>query len=82
MQYPRKDLELIQKEYDFIRIDELEKVLRLTDLLEMVYEDRHLSKHFLLKGGTAINLLWLDLPRLSVDIDLNYVGVVDRDQRV
>ncbi len=82
MQYPRKDLELIQKEHNFIRIDELEKVLRLTDLLEMLYKDKHLSKHFLLKGGTAINLLWLDLPRLSVDIDLNYIGDVNREQMI
>jgi len=28
----------------------------------------------LLKGGTALNLFLLDLPRLSVDIDLNYIG--------
>jgi predicted nucleotidyltransferase component of viral defense system len=32
-----------------------------------------------LKGGTALNLFWSSLPRLSVDIDLNYVGNVDRD---
>jgi hypothetical protein len=25
---------------------------------------------FALKGGTAINLFWRDMPRLSVDIDL------------
>jgi hypothetical protein len=31
-----------------------------------------------LKGGTAINLFYLDLPRLSVDIDLNYVGQIER----
>lgn len=28
---------------------------------------------FALKGGTAINLFYRDLPRLSVDIDLTYV---------
>ena len=32
-----------------------------------------------LKGGTALNLFVLDLPRLSVDIDLNYIGAVDRE---
>jgi hypothetical protein len=31
-----------------------------------------------LKGGTALNLFVLDFPRLSVDIDLNYVGSSDR----
>ncbi len=29
---------------------------------------------FALKGGTAINLFYRDLPRLSVDIDLAYLG--------
>jgi len=32
-----------------------------------------------LKGGTALNMFVLDLPRLSVDIDLNYVGALDRE---
>jgi len=35
---------------------------------------------FALKGGTAINLFVRDLPRLSVDIDLAYLPMVDRDQ--
>ncbi|MEQ1697253.1 MAG: nucleotidyl transferase AbiEii/AbiGii toxin family protein [Hyphomicrobiaceae bacterium] len=33
---------------------------------------------FALKGGTAINLFFRDLPRLSVDIDLTYVHVFSR----
>ena len=33
---------------------------------------------FALKGGTAINLFFRDLPRLSVDIDLTYLPVEDR----
>jgi len=33
---------------------------------------------FALKGGTAINLFWRDLPRLSVDIDLTYLPVEHR----
>lgn len=33
---------------------------------------------FALKGGTAINLFVRDLPRLSVDIDLVYLPVADR----
>jgi predicted nucleotidyltransferase component of viral defense system len=31
-----------------------------------------------LKGGTALNLFVFDLPRLSVDIDLNYVATPER----
>ena len=34
---------------------------------------------FALKGGTAINLFVRDMPRLSVDIDLTYLPVEDRD---
>jgi predicted nucleotidyltransferase component of viral defense system len=33
---------------------------------------------FALKGGTAINLFYRDMPRLSVDIDLVYVPVWER----
>lgn len=33
---------------------------------------------FALKGGSAINLFYRDMPRLSVDIDLTYVPVEDR----
>ena len=34
---------------------------------------------FALKGGTAINLFIRDMPRLSVDIDLTYLPVDDRE---
>ena len=34
---------------------------------------------FALKGGTAINLFYRDMPRLSVDIDLIYLPVRDRE---
>lgn len=34
---------------------------------------------FALKGGTAINLFYRDMPRLSVDIDLTYVPLHDRE---
>ena len=35
---------------------------------------------FALKGGTAINLFYRDMPRLSVDIDLTSLPVEDRDK--
>lgn len=34
---------------------------------------------FALKGGTAINLFHRGMPRLSVDLDLTYLPVADRD---
>ena len=56
----------------------LEKVLRLLDLLQEIARDRILSDRLVLKGGTALNLFHLGLDRLSVDIDLNHVGALDR----
>jgi predicted nucleotidyltransferase component of viral defense system len=56
----------------------LEKVLRLLDLLQEISNDAFLRDRLALKGGTALNVFYLDLDRLSVDIDLNYVGVLDR----
>lgn len=38
------------------------------------------EKMFALKGGTAINLFYRDLPRLSVDIDLTYLPIKDRGE--
>jgi predicted nucleotidyltransferase component of viral defense system len=35
---------------------------------------------FALKGGTAINFFWRNFPRLSVDIDLTYLPIKDRDK--
>lgn len=38
------------------------------------------AKHseFAIKGGTALNLFVLDMPRLSVDVDLCYLPLKDR----
>ena len=52
--------------------DTFEKVLRLKEILKFLNEDKFLREHLLLKGGTAINLTVFNLPRLSVDIDMDY----------
>ncbi|MBI1359278.1 MAG: nucleotidyl transferase AbiEii/AbiGii toxin family protein [Alphaproteobacteria bacterium] len=57
----------------------LEKVLRLLDLLQDIADDPLLGDKLALKGGTALNVFHLQLDRLSVDIDLNYVGALDRE---
>lgn len=56
----------------------LEKVWMLVRLLNLVFAHPFLGPRVALKGGTALNLFLFDLPRLSVDIDLNYVGTADR----
>jgi predicted nucleotidyltransferase component of viral defense system len=55
----------------------LEKVLRLLDVLQEIARDPVLADRLVLKGGTALNVFHLALDRLSVDIDLNYVGALD-----
>lgn len=54
----------------------VEQVQLLVDLLPAVASE----PDFALKGGTAINLFYRDLPRLSVDIDLTFLPVRDRAQ--
>jgi predicted nucleotidyltransferase component of viral defense system len=58
-------------EFGFIR-DTFEKVCRLTELLSCIERDPLLSQYLAFKGGTAINLTIFSLPRLSVDIDLDF----------
>ena len=53
-----------------------EQVMLLIRSLPFVAEENC----FALKGGTAINLFIRNMPRLSVDIDLTYVPVHDRDE--
>lgn len=57
----------------------LEKVILLLELLDAIRSHPFLKDRVALKGGTALNLFTFDVPRLSVDIDLNYIGAVDRD---
>ena len=61
------------------RPEVLEKVIQLLNLLEGFNRHPFLKDRLTLKGGTALNLFVFDLPRLSVDIDLNYIGAVDRE---
>ncbi len=49
-------------------------------LLLLVLPEVAKESCFALKGGTAINLFVRDFPRLSVDIDLTYIGDEPRDE--
>lgn len=79
MQLDRMTLGRMAKEMGFVR-DTLEKVCRLADVLKFMEENDMLSKSIALKGGTAINLAIFDLPRLSVDIDLDYCKSIEREE--
>jgi len=52
----------------------VEKVLHLLNLLNVLNSHPFLKGKWVLKGGTALNMLKLELPGLSADIDLNYTG--------
>ena len=58
--------------------DMLEKVFRLMDLLKDISSAPGIQDKLALKGGTAIQFAYTDFVRLSVDIDFNYVGSIDR----
>ena len=75
--FSRNDIDKLASELNFIR-DNMEKVVRLCAILEHVNSDSTLSQYLALKGGTAINLLVTQVPRLSVDIDLDFTENCDR----
>jgi len=58
----------------------IEKVLRLKELLREFFRHPFLKGKLVLKGGTGINVFLFQLPRLSIDIDLNYIGQVARER--
>ena len=70
---------IAQAEATGFRPDVLEKVAHLLGLLDALKSHPFLKDKLALKGGTALNLFIFNVPRLSVDIDLNYVGAEDRE---
>ena len=61
--------------------ENLEKVHRLLDIFQQIMSVPFLKERMVLKGGTALNLFCFEqLPRLSVDIDLNYIGALSREK--
>jgi predicted nucleotidyltransferase component of viral defense system len=69
-----KERLLQESEATGFRLEIIERVFHLLHLLESLYSHPFLKERLALKGGTALNLFIFDLPRLSVDIDLNYIG--------
>lgn len=64
---------------NFIK-DNLEKVLRLAEILKFLNTDNLFKGKLALKGGTAINLTAIELPRLSVDIYLDFTENLSKDE--
>ena len=56
-----------------------ETAVRLLGIMDALSAHPYLRDQFALKGGSALNLFLLDAPRLSVDVDLNFVGAPGRE---
>jgi predicted nucleotidyltransferase component of viral defense system len=65
---------LSEAEATGFRTEMLEKAILLLHLLEALFRHPFLKDRLALKGGSALNLFLFDLPRLSIDLDFNYVG--------
>ncbi len=66
------DIQRLAEKHGF-QEDEIEKVCRISDILEDISAIPFLIKRLSIYGGTALNLIHFpSIPRLSVDIDFNY----------
>ena len=78
MSYSEDYISNFGKQTGFINSN-IEKVIRLLDVLTFIDSDLDpYHEKLVLKGGTAINLMITNLARLSVDIDLDYIGSLDK----
>jgi predicted nucleotidyltransferase component of viral defense system len=77
--YDKKFYAILSEKTVFQR-DIFEKVHRLTIILEYINSHPGLEEMLVLKGGTAINLTIFNLPRLSVDIDLDFSSDATREE--
>ena len=78
LQYNKIQLANKAKKLCVVR-DTLEKVIRLSEILKFFSINETFNNSLALKGGTAINLLFFNLPRLSVDIDMDFCLDISKD---
>lgn len=75
----RYPFEALTRKYGF-NIREIEKVCRISDLLEDISAVKFLRDHLSLYGGTALTFIYSkEILRLSIDLDLNYRHLDSRD---
>ena len=77
--FNKRELQKEADKYHYVR-DTYEKVARLVDILSYIRSESFLFNNLALKGGTAINLTIFNLPRLSVDIDLDFTANSSKDE--
>ena len=68
-----EEISSISEERDFLP-SPVERMIRLFDVLEGFAGDEIMDPRMALVGGTVLNAFHADLPRLSVDIDIHYMG--------
>lgn len=79
-EYNKKQIKQIAKEHSYTATN-VEKVIRLCYLLEDLNCLKEFEGKLLLKGGTAINLIaFKKLPRLSVDLDLDFAHNLSKEE--
>ena len=79
MNYSKQYLSELSTKTNFLK-DNLEKVLRLAEILKFLNTDSMFKGKLALKGGTAINLTAIQLPRLSIDIDLDFTENLSKNE--
>lgn len=79
---PRIDRQMVEElsQRTGFQMDVLEKAYRLTELLKEITGIIDFADILILKGGTAINFIYFDVPRLSVDLDMDYTGSVEKSR--
>lgn len=78
--YDKKQIRQIADEYSYTATN-VEKVIRLCLILEDLNSLDEFAGKLLLKGGTAINLVAFEkLPRLSVDLDLDFAYNLSKEE--
>lgn len=79
-EYDKKLIQRIASEHSYTATN-VEKVIRLCLILEDLNSLEEFAGKLLLKGGTAINLIAFDrLPRLSVDLDLDFADNPSKEE--
>ena len=81
MNYSKQYITEISEQTGFIA-NNIEKVIRLLDVLDFIFTKSSFKDALSLKGGTAINLVHTYLKRLSVDIDLDYHQHLDKEKTI
>lgn len=78
--FNKADIEKVAREQNYT-VNNVEKILRLSCILDDLNTFPDFKGKLLLKGGTAINLVAFEkLPRLSVDLDLDFSINLPKDE--